>query len=787
MWQDIRYALRMLTRTPVTTGAAVVTLAIGIGASLAIFTAVDRLLLRPLPYPDPEQLIFLERGPIRLGTKPDSMIAESFKNLPVIAAAGAWSTGGVNLDGGGESLRLAAAVVDDGFFPTMGVAPIVGQPLPRPDGSRFVVLSHDLWQARFAADSDIAGQAISLNGQSYIVTGVMPRGFAFPGRTDVWVPPLVDLRITGSAFAPEAIARLAPGVSLEKARAVIAAYDQEERARYDGPAEDAMGVSPLGGELTRRVRPTLLLLAVSAALLLIAACASVANLLLARVSMRAQELAVRAALGATRWRLTRQLLIESLLLSSSGAIAGGLLAVWGLQVLGALSPASLDDARVAAIDLRFLAAALAAALVTALSFGAAPGLAAAATQSGDVVRAGRQQAPAPVWRRIRSGLITAQMAVALILLTTSAAAVAALIKITRVDPGFGSTRAVSLTVTLPASRYPGTAVAPFAERVRERLAAVPGVRRVGATGFLPGSREVATGTALSVPGRPPASPYYATFLSASPQYFEAIGIRLAAGRTFTAGDRAGAPPVVILSESAARGLFPDGAAIGQRIQLSRGSKLTHEVVGVVEDVHLRSISSVRRAMVQAYVPLDTHPPNGQVSFIVEVDGSPAGAAPALRSALSEIDPALPVYNVEAVREVVKRYIGPQRMAGTLISSFAIVTLMVAAIGLYGLMSQLVSERTREIAIRLALGAAPARVRGSLLRYGVLHALAGAALGWLSSSAALAIFGAVLPGLEAPGALIAAANAGILFAAALAAVWIPASRILRLDPIVSLRQ
>ena len=784
--QDIRYAWRVVWRSPGTTIAAIATLAIGIGSSLAIFTALDRLLLNPLPYPEPHRLVHVENAPVRLGPVKGSLISRSFRELAVIESAGGWTPGGLNLDGAGQSRRLTAAVVDDGFFRTMGVPALIGQPLPLPDGSRMAVISHELWQGVFARDPSITGRAISLNGKTYVVTGVMPRGFTFPGRTDVWVPPNADDQMTGSAFWVEAIARLKPGVSLEQARAVVAAYDVKLRAQYGGPPDDAVTLSPLGGELTRRVKPTLLLLGASAALLLLAVCASVANLLLARVAMRDQELTVRRALGATRWRLTRLLLIESLLLSVSGAAAGVLLAVWGLQALGSLAPDALDSARVMQIDLRFAIAAIAATLVTALAFGVAPGLAAAARQSGDIVRAGRQEVRSPFWSRVRSTLIGAQMAVALVLLTTSAAAVAALLELTRIDPGFGATRAVGMTVTLPAARFPRDTIAGFVSRARERLAAVPGVKRVGATSILPDSRELGMAVALSHPGAPAGTkPLFAPFLVATPDYFEAMGVRLIAGRTFSPADRPGAPRVIIISERTARELFPGKPAIGQRIDVDVRNKQTHEVIGVVADVHLRGLAA--GGVRQVYVPFDVLPPWAGISFVIEVAGAPADAIPALRAAMREIDPALPPYSVQPIDTIVDRFTASHRMAGSLISSFAIVTLIVAAIGLYGLMAQLVTERTREIAIRVALGAAPSSVRRRLVRFGALHAAGGALAGVLSASAAVAVFGAVVPGLAPPGVLVFAINVAVLFVTAIAAVWIPASRILRLDPISSLRQ
>jgi putative ABC transport system permease protein len=792
MWQDVRQALRLMRRKPGSTLAAVATLAIGIGAGLAIFTGVDRLLLRPLPFPEPDRLVHVEHGPLRL-SRTGSGVSKSFIDLPAIAAAGIWAAGGLNLDGGGDGIRLTAAAVDDGFFATMGVAPLIGQPLPTPDGtSRHAVLSYDLWRTRFNADRAMIGQTVSLNGKTYIVTGVMPPGFSFPGRTDVWIPPMIDWQITGMAFAPNMVARLAPGVSLEQARQTATAYDQSRRPPGASPGQ-GIELRPLGGELTSRVRPTLLLLAASTALLLLAVCASVANLLLARVSARTQELRVRRALGASRWRIARQISIECLALSGAGAVLGVLVAVWALQVLRVLAPSSLDSSGLGAIDVRFAATAIGVTVLTAIAFGLAPGLAATAHEAEEVVRAGRHDVRTPFWRRLRSALIVGQMAVALVLLTAGAAAVAALLALTRIDPGFGNVRAVGMTVTLPLARFQKEeTIAAFFERAHERLSAAPGVRRVGATGFLPGGRETGVALDLTVPSRPRPSGaprFHVSFLSASEDYFRVMGIRLIEGRSFTTVDRPGAPPVVVLSETAARGLFPDGTpAVGQRVQMAPDREpTTYDVIGVVADVRLRSLSSSESSLRQAYVPLRQSPPFGILSFVAEVDGRLSDSMASLRGAMRDVDPSIPVYDIKAIDDVVDQYVASHRLAGTLVSGFGIVTLLVAAIGLYGLMAQLVTEQTREIGIRVALGAAPHALRRRIVRHGIAHAALGAALGALGASGALRLFGAVMPGLEFPGAWILVVNAAVLLGAALAATWVPASRVIRVDPAVALHQ
>jgi predicted permease len=385
------------------------------------------------------------------------------------------------------------------------------------------------------------------------------------------------------------------------------------------------------------------------------------------------------------------------------------------------------------------------------------------------------------------------MAVALVLLTASAAAVGALLEVARVDPGFTGARAVGMTVTLPYARFQKpTTIADFFERAHERLVTVPGVRRLGATGFLPGSRETGMGLEFTVPGRPRAEGaprFFASYLSASPDYFGVMGIRLIAGRSFTVADRAGAPRVIVLSESAARGLFPDGPAVGRQVDVNRPGAASggHEVIGVVADVRLRSLEADGRSLRQAYVSLLQSPPFGNLSFVAEVDGRPEDSIAAITTAMRDVDPSIPIYSAHAIDDVIDRYFAAHRLAGTLVSGFAVVTLLVAAIGLYGLMAQLVTERTREIGIRMALGAAPHTVRRGVVRHGIAHAVAGAAIGALGASAAHRVFGAVMPGLETPDAWTFMLNAAVLLGAALAATWMPASRVIRVDPIAALRE
>lgn len=795
MRHDILHAWRLMRRQPASTAATILTLAVGIGSGAAIFTAVDRLLLRPLPFPDSGRLVFVEHAPLVFSQTVRGGLAPSFLRLPAIAAAGTWATGGMNLDGR-ESARLAAAVVDDGFFATLGVSPLIGQTLPRPDGaSRFVVVSYELWRTRLGAERAAIGRPLTLNNRPYTVTGVMPPGFAFPGRTDIWLPPMVDLQATGGAYAPEVIARISSDLTFDQARAAIAGYDRAQRpASADpDPSRDAMSIRPLGAELTRQARPTLLLLAGSVTLLLLVISASVANLLLARVAARDVELTIRRALGATRWRLARQLMIESLMLSLAGGALATLGADWALRSLRVLAPASIDAVGFA-VDRTFLVLAIGVSIVTAVVFAIAPGLAAATRHATHAARFNRDDRRAPGWHRFRGGLIVAQMAIALTLLAASTATVGALIEATHIDPGFGSRRALAFTVTLPSARFESAAaISTFFEQAHDRLQAVPGVRRIGATGFLPGSQETGVGIAIKVREKPAPLPderVFASYLSASPDYFAVAGIRVVAGRPFGVADRAGAPRVVVLSESAVKRLFPDGeSAIGRTVETAWNPKspTAHEVVGVVADVRLRSLTATAGSLQQVYVPLLQSPPFGNLSFVADVEGAPTDAVASIRAAVSELDRSVPAYDFRPLDDAIDRYLASYRLSNTLVSGFAIVTLLVSAIGLYGLMSQRVIERTREIGIRLALGADRKTVRWRIVGQGTALALTGAAVGAAGAASALGLFHAVVPTLTSTGPWTVAASAAVLVSVGVLATWLPATRVMKIDPMRALRR
>lgn len=790
MLQDLAYAFRMIRRQPQHAAVTVVTLALGIAAATAIFSTVERLLLRPLPYPDPEALVVVEEPPYsfgggRMGVSP------RLHALGIFSGAGLYAQGGLNIGGDSDPLRVQAAVAEPGFFDAFAVRPALGRAYTRDEdvvGSNTVaVISDALWR-RLGADADIVDSHILVNLRPFRVVGVMPSDFRFPGRTDIWIPVASDRQSTGESFIPSVVARLAPGVSLLEAEAALDRFRQEQ-----GSAEDTAGsrqLVPLHDQLTARIRPLMFLLAAAVALLLLVSCSNVASLLLSRVARRRQEFAMRRALGGSRWRLARLLLVESLVLSLvAGAVGTG----GALLLLRAIP--SLLDQPVAGVDLAridpvLLLIALAVSIATGLTFGLAPGVAAAAGPASQVVRSDATVTGSRGWRWFRGALVALQVAVALVLLTVTAATAATMLRLARVDLGFGNPRAMGLVVTLPMERYDSPErVMQFYRDAVERLRAVPGVRRVGATGVLPGSVSSGVGLRLTPSGVGPeeAESYpFASMLFGSPDYFGALGIPIIRGRSFLPTDSLSAPRVVILSETAARSIWPDGRdAVGERVEVSGRTPQMYEVVGVVADVRLHGPE--REARGQFYRPILQATPFGSIAFVADAEVPPATLVEPLRRAIADVDSSLPLYDVRSLEDVTAGFLTSHRLAMTMMGGFALTTLLLSAVGLYGVLAQLVSQRTRELGIRVALGADGRRLQRGVVLDGLRVATAGVVAGAAAAGLAARLLGRFVPALDPPGWSTVAAHAAVLLVVAVVATWIPARRAARVDPLVALRE
>ena len=787
---DVRYAFRLIRRQPAFAALTVLTLALGIAASTGIFTTVDRLLLRPLPYPAADQLVSISHPPFSFaGGRMDA--SPRLAGLGAFSAFGLYAEGGLNVDGGGEPRRVKAAVAAPGFLQAMGVTPQAGRLYTADDdqlGANFVaVISDGLWRRHFGADPALVGRRVSLNGRGFLLLGIMPRGFAFPGGTDVWIPVFADRQATGEAFAPEVIARLAPGVTIEAANARLLALHRERGNQDDADLPRAL---PLQAQLTTTVRPTLWLLGCAVALVLLTSAANVAGLLLSRVTRRHAELAVRRALGATRGRVARLLGVEALVLTSIAGVIGTAGALVALRIAASMTPPVLGGLEMASPDARMLVIAFATSGLTAAIFGVVPAAVAATTATVPRVSASVTGGRPARW--LRQTLVAAQVAAALVLVTTTVAAIGTMVRLAGADLGFASPRAVGFTVTLPMARYETPAAASlFFDRAAERLRALPGVTKVAGTGVLPGDTRTGVGVRLERPDetRPAdAAPRFARMFSASSDYFSAMGIRLVRGRPFAPADSQAAPAVAILSESAVRSLWPDGAnPIGRRIEARFGRPTSMEIIGVVADVRLLGPEERGRAE-QVYRPIHQLPPFGSMSFVVDTDGrqSAGSIESAIRAAMAEVDAALPVDRIEPIAIMAGRFLADRRVAASLLGAFGMLTLLLASVGLYAVLSQLVSQRTKEFAIRTALGADPRRLLRGVLGNGLRLAVAGLLAGAAATGLAARLIARFVPVIDAPQPLAIAANMLLVAAVAVVAVWLPARRATRVDPLIAFK-
>jgi putative ABC transport system permease protein len=616
----------------------------------------------------------------------------------------------------------------------------------------------------------------------------MPDGFSFPAGARVWIAAGSDYQITGAAFAPRLVARLAPAVSPDQARAALVRLEEARRPPGASPDTRAVTVTPLKAELVGGVRPTLWFLAAIVGVLLLVTCANVAGLLMSRLRVRHREFQLRTALGAGRGRLVRQLLAESLVLALVGGAVGLTLSGWAVRSYAAVATVPVPDIALDAIDLRFFAIGATMCLVSVLLFAIAPALLVGRRPAASVLR--EAATPGRHGRWLAHGLVVGQVAGAVLLLAATSAALAGAIRLARVETGITNDRVVLFEVELPNSRYADAAAAStLVDRFAERLTGHPDVARVGASDFAPGATHIGASTAIKYFGAPDPAPdtrRYASSLVATPDYFRAMGIGLLAGRTFDADDRAGSPRVAVVSASVARVLEPSGAdVVGRQIpDLWGRPPQPVEIIGVVADVRLHFLSEGEGP--QIYVPLAQQAPSGPLAIAVDAARSPSAALEAARSALAEIDAELPIYNVTPFADLRARYAKTELLTAEVSGIFGAIALALCAIGLYGVMSQAVAQRTRDIGIRMALGADGGTLRRQVVLHGLALAAAGTVVGAGCSLALSNAMARFVPGLNPPTASLIAVDVAILLLVAVAAAWVPARRASAVDPMVALR-
>ena len=801
-WKDLRFGVRSLARTPALTVAALIALALGIGANTAIFSVLDGVLLEPLPYPRSERLVMLidsnpEAGFPRFSSSPPNVVdwreqSRSFQGLAGFTGAS------LNLTAPGTTPeRLSGAAVTAGFFRTVGVEPLLGRGFEdaedRPGAEKVVVLSHDLWARRFGSASDVLGRRITLDGEARTVVGVMPEGFAFPRReTEAWVPLAMEITETlrGAHFLG-VVARLRDGVTLEAARTemdTIAARLAEEHP--DSNKGWGVNVVPLREVVVEDIRPALLVLMATVAIVLLIACANVANLLLARMAAREREVAVRSALGAGRWRLLRQFLTESVLLGLGGGALGLALGVWGTRVLVALNADNIPRAAAIGVDTTVLGFTLALALVTGLVFGVVPALQASKADLQDALKeGGRGQAGGAGARRARSVLIVAEVAAAIVLLVGAGLLLRSFVGLQRISPGFDPAGVMTLQVSLPDAQYPEREdQAAFYRALMERVAAVPGVEAAGAGFPLPlsGSNYVLD---FAVEGRPAPGPNESPsshIRFVTPGYVRAMGIPLLRGRPLADTDRTDTPRVALINQTMAERWWPGEDPLGERFTFNDPTSPDAEwieIVGVVGDVLHDDLAQDPDA--ETYIS-DYQTPQGTAVVVARTDGDPLTLAGGLEAAVRETDPDMPVYRVRTLEEVVEGSLSDQRFNATLLGVFALLALVLASVGVYGVVSYSVTRRTHEMGLRMALGAERSAVRRLVVIQGMRLVALGVVLGLAGSLLLTRFLKGMLYGVGTTDVATLVTVPLVLLAVALVATVLPAARATRVDPVVALR-
>jgi predicted permease len=798
---DLRYALRGLRSRPGLAAVALATLALGIGANVAIFSAVNAALLRPLPFVEPDRLVYFwgtspEKG-LPVVNYPDALYDHYRRRSRSVAPLAFSGRAGFTLTGYGDAEWLNAANVTVDYFKVLGVAPWLGRTfLPEEEkrGNNLVaLLSYGLWQRRFSSDPSIVGRAIELNGIATTVVGVMPRGFDFPDKSELWVPLGIDPQST-NCWCYLAIGRLAPGlVADDVGREIDALNDDffvEREGRPRRPEAErrrATVVVPVAEHLVGDVKGPMLLMLGAVAVVLLIACANVANLLLERALSRSREIAVRACLGASPWRVLRQLLVESLVLASLGGAGGLALAALGMRLLEPLVLERLPYLDRVGWDPAVLLFTLAVSAATAVLFGVAPALRGAQVDLHEAIREGARGSRGAGSRRLNDAFVVAQVALSLVLLVTAGLLLRSFAKLTALETGFRAERVLVGRVSLPGRVYRELAqIRALHGQLVERVAGLPGVVSVAASSTAPFS----TGNnqqAFVVQGQEPApgQPVLVTSLrSVTPKYFAAVGTPLLRGRVFEESDADGKELVAVVDESLARRHWPDGNALGRKIRIGGpSSNPWRTIVGVVAAIKHRDLS--RRPDHYVYTPF-AQDPRRTMDLVVRAAREPESLAAGVRAELKALDPALPMFEVHTLEQAVSDSLRVQRLLNGLLIAFALVAVLLAAIGIYGVVSLSVRNRTSEFGIRLALGATPGGVRRLVLGQGLRLSLLGAALGLAAAAALTRHLGALLFGVAPldPGTFASVTLA--LVGVALAAGYVPARRVTRLDPLQSLR-
>jgi predicted permease len=803
---DLRFAVRTLRRNPAFAAIAVITLALGVGANTAIFSVVDAVLLRPLPWAEPGRAVMIwskwtafEKTWVASGEVNDYR-----RRSQTLASVAAWSDGQINLTGDGEPERVAYAQVTANLFDTLGVGAATGRTFTTredvPNGAALVVLGHSLWVRRYGADPAVIGRRILLNGQPFEVVGVMPRGFVLPTDfenpepTQLWTPLQLDPADTDhDSHGYYAAGRLKPGFTVQQAAdelsGIAAAMTRE--GLYPVQMQFDTVVPSLTEEVVGRVRPAVLLLLAAVGFLLLIACANVANLLFARAEARQREIAVRSALGASPGRVVRQLLSESLVLSGLAAWCGLLLAYGAVRFVAWWDPANIPRVAEARLDAKALGFTVVVAVLTSLLFGLAPAIKTIRADLNDSLKDGQTTSGGGARQRFRNTLVVVEMALAVVLLAGAGLMIRSLWSLQRIDLGLNPSGVQTMRLSLPQGGYetPEEVVA-FYARLVDRVRTLPGVQAAGMIRSLPlGATIGDSGVMVDGYVPPPGTNAKGDWQIATDGYIEAMGERIVRGRSFTGGDRTNTQLVAMINEEMARRYWPGRDALGGRFRLGGPDRPWITVVGIVADVKHNGITGVVKE--KFYVPhtqwhVSRSNPIRTMSLVIRTAGEPSALVGAVRREISALDPSLPVADVRTMDDVVGATLSTPRFTGILMMVFAALAMALSAIGIYGVLSYLVSRRTREIGIRMAIGAGRGQVLRMIMGQALALTLVGVVIGLVGSIWAARLMQPMLYGVTPGDPLTFAAVAALLAFVAGVASLVPAVRATRVDPILALK-
>ena len=799
---DIRYGVRMLLKHKGFSAVAIIALGLGIGANTAIFSLVNGVLLRPLPFPNSDRIIYFEGKNPAAGITDSNISYLDFtdwsQQTDLFASTAAYWTGNADLSGdGAEPEAVPRAGVTTGFFSVLGVQPVLGRAIvPEDDkpasfnGGRgtVAIISHGLWKRRFGSDPAIIGRVVQMKSRPLTVIGVMPPGFEYPEQTQIWVNSAVNLsEEPRDNRAWSAIARLNSNVDLKQAQTRVSGIN----ARLDKQFHETnkgwdVSLWTLHERLVREVKPSLLALLGAVGLVLLIACANVANLLLARSAARQKEIAIRAAMGASRTRVLRQMLTESILLSAIGGIAGLILSIWLTDVLMSMLPESAPRLEHIGIDYRVLAFALGVSALTGILFGIVPALQASKLDVTSALKEGGRSGEGHRRTSARSLLLIGEVALSLMLLVGAGLLIKSFLRLQEIRPGFNAHNVLIANLALPYPKYQYEQFEEFFRQLKERLEAAPGVQAAGGSMNLPlNASGYAIGRGFIPEGRPLTVEENrdAMFSSITGDYFRALQIPLLSGRTFELRDNADAPKVVIINETIAKRHFGSPAeAIGKRLSIWRDEKFMREIVGVVGDTKTGSLTGEGGA--QIYVP-NAQARENFMGLVIRTAGDPAAFATTLRREVQALDKDQPIYNVRTMDDVVMNSLGTRRVSMQLFAVFAIAALLLAAIGIYGVMAYTVTQRTQEIGIRMALGAQRSDVLGLVVRQGMTLAAIGVVAGLAGAFSLTRVMASLLFNVRPDDPATYLAISFLLIVVAFLACYLPARRAAKLDPMIAL--